>query len=138
MRLERSISAFARARGIIAGGVNSPVRAFRAVGGSPVFMRSGSGASLCDIDGHEYIDYVLSWGPMLLGHAHPAVVKAVTQAAQRGSSFGTPTEAESEFGELIRSMMPGDRTHPLHIQRHRGNDERRTSSARNHGARKDR
>jgi glutamate-1-semialdehyde 2,1-aminomutase len=106
LRLERSISAFARARGIIAGGVNSPVRAFRAVGGSPVFMQRGQGPFLYDIDGHEYVDYVLSWGPLILGHAHPAVVKAVTQAAQRGSSFGAPTEAESELGELVRSMMP--------------------------------
>ena len=106
MRLERSISAFARARGIIAGGVNSPVRAFRAVGGSPVFIKSGNGAYMCDIDGHEYVDYVLSWGPLILGHAHPAVVKAIAQTAQRGSSFGAPTEAESELGELIRSMMP--------------------------------
>lgn len=106
MRLERSISAFARARGIIAGGVNSPVRAFRSVGGSPVFMKSGQGAYLCDIDGHEYIDYVLSWGPLILGHAHPAVVKAIAQSAQRGSSFGAPTEAESELGEMIRAMVP--------------------------------
>ena len=106
MRLERSISAFARARGIIAGGVNSPVRAFRAVGGSPVFMKNGNGAYMCDIDGHEYIDYVLSWGPLILGHANPGVVKAIAQAAQRGSSFGAPTEAESELGELIRSMVP--------------------------------
>lgn len=106
MRLERSISAFARARGIIAGGVNSPVRAFRAVGGSPVFMQRGNGPFLYDVDGHEYVDYVLSWGPLILGHAHPAVVKAVTQAAQRGSSFGTPTEAETELAELIRAMMP--------------------------------
>lgn len=106
MRLERSISAFARARGIIAGGVNSPVRAFRAVGGSPVFMQRGQGPFMYDIDGHEYVDYVLSWGPLILGHTHPAVVKAIAQAAQRGSSFGAPTEAESELGELIRSMMP--------------------------------
>jgi len=106
LRLERSISAFARARGIIAGGVNSPVRAFRAVGGSPVFMQRGAGPFLYDIDGHEYVDYVLSWGPLILGHAHPAVVKATIQAAQRGSSFGTPTEAESELGELVRSMVP--------------------------------
>jgi glutamate-1-semialdehyde 2,1-aminomutase len=106
LRLERSISAFARARGIIAGGVNSPVRAFRAVGGSPVFMQRGTGPFLYDIDGHEYVDYVLSWGPLILGHANPAVVKAVTQAAQRGSSFGAPTEAESELGELVRSMVP--------------------------------
>jgi len=106
VRFERSISAFARARGIIAGGVNSPVRAFRAVGGSPVFLKSGSGAYVTDLDGHEYIDYVQSWGPLLFGHAHAPTVKAIVQAAQRGSSFGAPTEAESELGELIRSFMP--------------------------------
>ncbi len=106
MRLERSISAFARAREIIAGGVNSPVRAFRAVGGSPVFMQRGSGPFLYDLDGHEYVDYVLSWGAALLGHANSGVVKAIVQAAGRGTSFGTPTEAESELGELIASMVP--------------------------------
>ncbi len=106
MNLERSISAFARAKGVIPGGVNSSVRAFRAVGGNPVFMRSGNGAMLTDIDGHEYIDYVLSWGPLLLGHAHPAVVKAITVAAARGSSCGAPTEAESELAELIVAMVP--------------------------------
>lgn len=106
MRLERSISAFARAREIIAGGVNSPVRAFRAVGGSPVFMQRGSGPFLYDLDGHEYVDYVLSWGALLLGHANSSVVKAIVQAAGRGTSFGTPTEAESDLGELIAGMMP--------------------------------
>jgi glutamate-1-semialdehyde 2,1-aminomutase len=106
VNIERSISAFVRARNAIAGGVNSPVRAFRAVGGSPIFMQSGKGATLIDLDDHEYIDYVLSWGPLLLGHAHPAVVKAITNAAARGSTFGAPTEAESELAELIRAMMP--------------------------------
>jgi glutamate-1-semialdehyde 2,1-aminomutase len=106
MSIERSISAFARAHNVIAGGVNSPVRAFRAVGGSPVFMKSGLGAMLTDLDGHEYIDYVLSWGPLILGHAHPAVVRAITAAASRGSSFGAPTELESELAELICAMMP--------------------------------
>jgi glutamate-1-semialdehyde 2,1-aminomutase len=106
LRLERSISAFARAREIIAGGVNSPVRAFRAVGGSPVFMQRGAGPFLYDLDGHECVDYVLSWGALLLGHAPAGVVKAIVQAAGRGSSFGAPTEAESELGELIASMMP--------------------------------
>ena len=106
MNFERSISAFARAKGVIAGGVNSSVRAFKAVGGTPVFMKSGSGAMICDIDGHEFIDYVLSWGPLIAGHAHPAVVKAVQAAAARGSSFGTPTEAESELAELICAMVP--------------------------------
>ncbi len=98
--------AFGRARRIIAGGVDSPVRAFRAVGGSPVFAEHGHGPFLYDIDGHEYIDYVLSWGALLFGHAHPPAIKALTHAAARGTSFGTPTEAESELGELIASMMP--------------------------------
>lgn len=106
MRLERSISAFTRARKVIAGGVNSPVRAFKSVGGTPVFMKSGSGATLMDLDDHEYVDYVLSWGPLILGHAHPAVVKAIQTAATRGTSYGTPTEAESELAELVCSMVP--------------------------------
>lgn len=106
MKIERSISAFARARRVIAGGVNSPVRAFKAVGGSPVFMSRGEGASIFDLEGHEYTDYVLSWGPLLLGHAHPVVVKAIAAAAARGSSFGAPTEAESDLAEIICSMMP--------------------------------
>lgn len=106
MRLERSISAFARARRVIAGGVNSPVRAFKSVGGSPVFMKAGAGAHLFDLDDHEYIDYVLSWGPLILGHAHPSVIKAITAAAAKGTSFGTPTEAESELAELVCAMVP--------------------------------
>ncbi len=106
MNVERSISAFARAKNVIPGGVNSSVRAFKAVGGPPIFMQSGKGAYICDIDGHEYIDYVLSWGPLIAGHAHPAVVKAIGAAAARGSSFGTPTEAESELAELIVAMVP--------------------------------
>jgi len=106
VKLERSIAAFARARRVIAGGVNSPVRALGAVGLSPVFMKSASGATLYDLDGHEYIDYVMSWGALLLGHANPAVSRAVANALTRGTSFGTPTEAESELAELIHSMMP--------------------------------
>jgi len=106
VNFERSISAFARAKNVIPGGVNSSVRAFKAVGGNPVFMKHGAGAMICDIDGHEFIDYVLSWGPLILGHAHPAVVKAIQAAAARGSSFGTPTEAESDLAELIVSMVP--------------------------------
>jgi glutamate-1-semialdehyde 2,1-aminomutase len=106
VKYERSISAFARAKNVIAGGVNSPVRAFKGVGGSPVFMKSGSGATLRDLDDREYVDYVLSWGPLILGHAHPVVVKAISSAAARGSSFGTPTEAESDLAELIVSMVP--------------------------------
>ena len=106
MTNERSIAAFTRAKNVIPGGVNSSVRAFKAVGGTPIFMKSGSGARLTDIDGNSYIDYVLSWGPLILGHTHPAVVKAVATAAASGSSFGTPTEAESDLAELIVSMVP--------------------------------
>ncbi len=106
MNVERSIAAFARAKDVIASGVNSPVRAFKAVGLSPIFMKSGAGAILRDLDGHEYVDYVLSWGPLILGHAHPAVVKAISAAAARGTSFGTPNEMETELAELIAGMMP--------------------------------
>ncbi len=106
MKLERSIAAFARARRVIAGGVNSPVRALGAVGLSPVFMKSGAGAMLYDLDGHEYIDYVMSWGALLFGHAYAPIGRAIANAAARGTSYGTPTEGESELAELIVSMMP--------------------------------
>ena len=106
MKLERSLAAFARARRVLSGGVNSPVRAFKAVGGSPVFVKSASGAIVRDLDDHEYIDYILAWGPLIFGHAHPAVVRAIQTAASRGTSFGTPTEAETELAELICAMVP--------------------------------
>ena len=86
---------FDRARAIVPGGVNSPVRAFRAVGGTPRFMVRGEGPYLFDADGRRYVDLVSSWGPLILGHAHPAVVAALTEAAARGTSFGTPTPARS-------------------------------------------
>ena len=92
---------FDRARAVSPGGVNSPVRAFRAVGGSPIFMASGSGAWLTDVDGGRYVDLVGSWGPMLLGHAHPGVVSAVNDAVARGTSFGTPSEPEVLLAEEI-------------------------------------
>ena len=92
---------FARAEAVVPGGVNSPVRAFRAVGGTPRFMASGTGPYLRDADGREYVDLVCSWGPMILGHAHPAVLDAVTTAAARGFSFGTPTENELLLAEEI-------------------------------------
>jgi glutamate-1-semialdehyde 2,1-aminomutase len=106
VKLERSIGAFARARNVIAGGVNSPVRALGSVGLSPIFMKSGAGAMLYDLDGHEYLDFLMSWGALLLGHAHPAVTRAITNAAASGTSFGTPTELETQLAELIVSMMP--------------------------------
>ncbi|MGN6134446.1 MAG: glutamate-1-semialdehyde 2,1-aminomutase, partial [Aureliella sp.] len=88
------------------GGVNSPARAFNAVGGGPLFIEQAAGPYLFDIDGHRYIDYIGSWGPMILGHAHPAVIEAIVSAAARGTSFGAPTEAESELAELIIESVP--------------------------------
>src|SRR5512137_835828 len=103
---ERSQQLFEASQRVIPGGVNSPVRAFRAVGGTPVFFREGKGAWLVDVDGNRYIDYVGSWGPMILGHAHPEIVAQVAAAAARGLSFGAPTELELEMAELITSSLP--------------------------------
>jgi len=103
---DRNEELFARAERSIPGGVNSPVRAFRSVGGSPRFFVSGHGAYLTDVDGHRYIDYVGSWGPLILGHACPEVVTAVQAAAARGLSFGAPTEAEIDIAEEIRKILP--------------------------------
>ncbi|MFV0533264.1 MAG: glutamate-1-semialdehyde 2,1-aminomutase [Cumulibacter sp.] len=101
-----SAALFARASKVVPGGVNSPVRAFRSVGGTPRFMASGKGAYLTDVDGREYVDLICSWGPLLHGHAHPEVVDAVTRAAHRGTSFGTPTENEVLLAEEIVSRSP--------------------------------
>jgi glutamate-1-semialdehyde 2,1-aminomutase len=98
---------FSRAQAVIPGGVNSPVRAFRSVGGTPRFFVSGSGPRAKDADGKEYLDYVGSWGPLILGHAHPDVVKAVQDTAAKGLSFGAPTELEVEMAELLTSTLPG-------------------------------
>src|SRR5258708_11092537 len=103
---ERSRELFERSLRLIPGGVNSPVRAFRAVGGTPVFFREGRGARLIDEDGREYIDYVGSWGPLILGHAHPDVVAAVARAAARGLSFGAPTALELEMAEVLTRSLP--------------------------------
>jgi len=104
--MKKSKQLFERAQARIPGGVNSPVRAFRAVGGSPVFFERASGPHLWDADGARYIDYVGSWGPMLAGHGHPAVVEAVQEAASRALSFGAPTEAEVELAELLCRLVP--------------------------------
>jgi glutamate-1-semialdehyde 2,1-aminomutase len=98
---------FERARQTIPGGVNSPVRAFKAVGGTPRFIDHAKGAYLFDVDGKKYIDYVLSWGPMLLGHAHPDVIATVTAQLQKGLSFGAPTAIETQLAEKICAIMPG-------------------------------
>src|SRR5579864_3418703 len=106
IKLSRSQELFAEAQQLLPGGVNSPVRAFRAVGGEPVFIDHASGPYLYDVDGNRYLDYVQSWGPMILGHAHPTVLQAVTEAAGRGFSFGAPTPAESQLAELVIESVP--------------------------------
>jgi glutamate-1-semialdehyde 2,1-aminomutase len=106
MSIEKSQALFERAQKSIPGGVNSPVRAFKSVGGTPVFMKSAKGAYLYDADGNKYIDYIASWGPMILGHAYEPVIKAIQEKALGSTSFGTPTELEIEMAELIISMVP--------------------------------
>ncbi len=106
MNIQKSISLFQEAKTLMPGGVSSPVRAFRAVGGQPLFIDHGEGPYLFDVDGNRYIDYVLSWGPLILGHAHPQVVPALQQAAAKGSSFGAPSPLEIELAQLIRQFMP--------------------------------
>ncbi|MBN2218255.1 MAG: glutamate-1-semialdehyde 2,1-aminomutase [Pirellulales bacterium] len=106
MKHDKSQAAFERARRLIPGGVNSPARAFGAVGGNPIFFHRAEGAFLHDVDGNRYVDFVGSWGPMILGHRHPAVVEAVEAALARGTSFGAPTEAESELAQLIVDAVP--------------------------------
>lgn len=106
---KRSAELFARATAITPGGVNSPVRAFGSVGGTPVFMAAGSGPYLTDVDGNRYVDLVCSWGPLILGHAHPAVVSSAQRAAELGTSFGAVTAAETELAEEIAARAPVDR-----------------------------
>lgn len=106
MNHSASKKAFAEAVKLMPGGVNSPVRAFKSVEADPVFMDHGKGAYLTDIDGNTYIDYVLSWGPLILGHANPTVVEKITAALQKGTSFGTPTEMENELAKLVIERVP--------------------------------
>jgi len=106
MNISKSKQLFSRAQASIPGGVNSPVRAFRSVGGTPLFIKSAKGAYLFDEDGNQFIDYINSWGPMILGHAYEPVVKAIQEKAAGSTSFGAPTELEIEMAELIKSMVP--------------------------------
>ena len=106
LTLSRSHALFEEAQTLLPGGVNSPVRAFRGVGGEPVFIDHAQGPYLYDVDGNRYLDYVQSWGPMILGHAYPSVVDAVIQASQRGFSYGAPTQAESELAKLVIQRVP--------------------------------
>src|ERR1700729_464040 len=106
MNRSRSEGLFARAQKLIPGGVNSPVRAFRGVGGSPPFIARGEGSHIFDVDGNEYIDYVGSWGPLLLGHRHPAILSALEKALLIGTSFAAPTEQEVELAVAICEAVP--------------------------------
>ena len=106
LTLSHSHTLYQEAQQLLPGGVNSPVRAFRGVGGEPIFIDSARGPYLFDVDGNRYLDYVQSWGPMILGHAHASVVEAVIQASKRGFSFGAPTEAESELAKLVIESVP--------------------------------
>ena len=104
--LDRSAVLFQEAQTLFPGGVNSPVRAFRAVGGDPRFIARGEGAYLEDVDGRRYVDYMMSWGPLILGHAHPAVVAAIAETAARGTSFGAPSPLEVELARCVRQLVP--------------------------------
>ena len=97
---------FERARGVIPGGVNSPVRAFGGVGGTPIFIDHGEGAELIDVDGNRYVDLVQSWGALLFGHAHPEILRAVTETAAKGTTFGAPTAGEVELAAGIVAAVP--------------------------------
>ncbi len=104
--LTNSIKLFEEAQTLLPGGVDSPVRAFRAVGGQPIFIERGEGAYLVDVDGNRYVDYVMSWGPLILGHAHPDVVQALGAALGRGTSYGAPSPLENELAKLVMQLMP--------------------------------
>ncbi len=106
LQIQRSKELFSEAQQLMPGGVNSPVRAFRAVGGQPLFIERGEGAYLFDVDGNRYVDYVLSWGPLILGHAHPKVVAALQAALLKGTSYGAPNPLEVELAKLVMALMP--------------------------------
>ena len=104
--LKRSKELFDEAQHYLPGGVNSPVRAFKAVGGHPLFVKRGQGSKIYDEDGNEFIDYVCSWGPLILGHSHPQVVKTIKRAIECGTSFGTPNERETVLAKMVSAAMP--------------------------------
>src|SRR5262245_40480787 len=106
LRTPRSAALFARAQRILPGGVDSPVRAFKSVGAAPLFISRASGARLTDVDGNTFIDYVMSWGPLIHGHAPPGLVKALAAAGRDGTSYGAPSPLEVELGERVRQLMP--------------------------------
>src|SRR5512134_722126 len=105
MKTENSMRLFRQAQALLPGGVDSPVRAFRAVGGQPLFIERGEGPYLYDVDDNRYIDYVLSWGPLITGHAHPQVVEAIREAALKGTSYGAPSPLEVELAKRVMEFM---------------------------------
>ena len=106
MKTDLSEKLFAKAKDLFPGGVNSPVRAFKGVGGTPRFIARGRGSHLIDVDGNDYVDYVLSWGPMIVGHCHHEVMREVQDAMKDGSSYGAPSPREIQLAELVRERMP--------------------------------
>ncbi|MEJ2748704.1 MAG: aminotransferase class III-fold pyridoxal phosphate-dependent enzyme, partial [Anaerolineae bacterium] len=106
LKINKSIKLFNEAKELLPGGVDSPVRAFRAVGGQPLFIQKGEGAYLTDVDGNRFIDYVLSWGPLILGHAHPQVVAALQKATALGTSYGAPSALENALARQVMALMP--------------------------------
>ena len=130
----RSEELYARAVRLLPGGVNSPVRAMGAIGRDPVFVARGQGAEIEDVDGNSYVDWVCSWGPLIAGHAHPAVVDAVTAAARSGTSFGAPTEAEVALAAEVSDRIPGAEMVRMVNSGHRGHDERHPPRARRDAA----
>lgn len=106
MKTGKSKSLYEKAVMLMPGGVNSPVRAFKAVGGSPLFIKKVKGSKIYDVDGNEYIDYVLSWGPLILGHSHPSVIKALKSAVEKGTSYGAPTPLEIELAQMVIKAYP--------------------------------
>ena len=111
--MTQSAKQYQRACELLPGVVNSPLRAFNAVGGNPIFFESGSGAFLTDVDGNRYVDYVMSWGPLILGHAHADVLAKLSETMTKGTSFGAPSPLEIELAELTTSMMPNIEMVPL-------------------------
>ena len=118
MKHKRSAYLFEQSQRLIPGGVNSPVRAFKAVGGHPLFIAKAKGAKIWDADGNAYIDYVLSWGPMILGHAHPQVIRAIKTAASKGTSYGAPTELEVRLAGMTQKAFPLPSKYKFHTQSH--------------------
>ena len=134
LNIPLSIENFQKAQDLLPGGVDSPVRAFRAVGGQPLFIQRGEGPYLYDVDGNRYIDYVLSWGPLILGHAHPEVVLALNQAVARGTSYGAPSPLETELAQSVQSSMPNIEMIRFCQLRYRSDHDRLAPGARLHQA----